>query len=544
VFGANGLAVRHEFPNTDYGSAFAVGNVDNDSALEIVTSGGYVFDGATFQNQWLYGPGFGNDVATGDLDGNGVAEIVAAVSWVALRTYSATLKTPLWEIPQSDLAVVIATNIDGDSADEILLGDGQWGSVTAYNYNATNNTATVIFSIDSQDHGVSAIGVGDLDHNDGGKLEFLWGTGASSSGADKLIVAGRNPAIEVEWTNTDPVQLDGPFVGGELAGTTTVADAPLYATAATDSGYAGSRLVRMDPTTGDLDVSKELGQLWQGVAALTVVDYDGDGVDEAFVGTGQFYDAYLTAYDVFQGAGGATEWTSPSLPQSQGVRTIVHSDLTGDGHDDLVAITSGGVVYVHDVFTQTLVWQSTTLGAGRDVVVADLDRDGSRDIIAVTQSGIYVYERVTGPLTYVQTATYSAQPYSEDFQDALIFDTDGDGELEVVALLLDSYIYDRASRLKRFDKSLAPLGDVQLAWRAETIVLEPSTAVRKNVLVPTQNWLGSPTEIVAVDVLTGGEAWRSPMLLGQIAKGSLHFVTIGGKRRITIGTGAGMYLTR
>ena len=39
---------------------------------------GYVFDGATFVNQWLDGPGFGMDVDTGDLDGNGVEEIVAA----------------------------------------------------------------------------------------------------------------------------------------------------------------------------------------------------------------------------------------------------------------------------------------------------------------------------------------------------------------------------------------------------------------------------------------------------------------------------------
>ncbi len=147
----------------------------------------------------------------------------------AARLQRDARRVPFGKYRRSELEVVIATNIDGDSADEILLGEGHWGTVTAYDYDAAHKTATEIFSIDSLDSGVTAIGVGDLDHNDGGKLELLWGK--TSSGGNNVVVAGRNPAIEVEWANTDPVTLDGPFVGGELAGTTTVADAPLFASA-------------------------------------------------------------------------------------------------------------------------------------------------------------------------------------------------------------------------------------------------------------------------------------------------------------------------
>ena len=259
---------------------------------------------------------------------------------------------------------------------------------------------------------------------------------------------------------------------------------------------------------------------------------------------GESHSGYLAVHDALQGTGGVAEWTSPMLPQSQGVRTVLHSDLTGDGHEDLIAITTGGVVYVHDVLMQTLVWQSPTLNNGRDVVIADLDGDGSRDIVAVTANAVYVYEHTTGPSTYEQTASYSVPQYSEYIRDALVFDADGDGELEVVALVHGPYGYEPTSRIVRLDQDLTLLGAVEIEWRAEMLVLEPSMAARKNVLAPTQSSSGWPTGIIAVDVLTGGEVWRSPTLVGQLAPNSLHFVTIGGERRMSFGTQFGMYLTR
>jgi hypothetical protein len=539
IFDATDLAVRWQFPDGDYGNTLDVGNVDQDSALEIITAKGYVFDGASYANEWLYGPGFGVDVDTGDLDGNGVAEIVAAVDWTALRAYSAVApnKGPLWEVPRSDLDSLLVTNIDADAAAEILIGDGQWGNVTAYEYDAGSNTAVVIFEINSQDHGVSAIGVGDVD--DDGALEFVWGTGLSSSGADRLIIAGRNPTIEVEWTQSDPAQLDGPFTGGALAGAPLYEPAPLFATARTDSGYRGTRLLRMHPVTGDLTVGAELGSNWNGISALAISDYDNDGTDEVFLGTSELYTGYLTAYDFF---GANTEWTGPQLPSQQAVMAITHADVTGDGREELIAISTAGVVYVHDVFSQSVVWQSTTLGyGGRDVEVADVNDDGTPEILAVTTTGIYLYERVAGPVTYAQAAIYNPQ---FEVRDTIVADADGDGAVEVIVLMGSTYLYDDISRVERLDANLALLGSFQLAWRGEMLVLEPSAAARKNVIVPTADFIGPPSTMVAVDAQTGQEVWRSPLLLGQVQKSSLEVVEIGGDRRMSFGTQVGMYLTR
>ena len=54
VLSADDLTVLWESPPDYLGGYVKVGNVDRDPALEIVVSGGHVFDGATYQRQWSH----------------------------------------------------------------------------------------------------------------------------------------------------------------------------------------------------------------------------------------------------------------------------------------------------------------------------------------------------------------------------------------------------------------------------------------------------------------------------------------------------------
>ena len=158
--------------------------------------------------------------------------------------------------------------------------------------------------------------------------------------------------MAVEWMNSDPEQLDSAFRGGMLAGSTTAPRAPLLLALESNSGDGGSRLVRMPSDGGALEASNELASNWSGTGALDVVDYDGDGTDEAFVATNVLYSALFTAYDFFAGM---SEWSSPQLSQ-QATQDVTHADLTWDGKAELIGMTTGGVIYVHDVFQHSLVW--------------------------------------------------------------------------------------------------------------------------------------------------------------------------------------------
>jgi len=542
VFDAKTLTVKWQTAQlADMGGTLAVGNVDKDAALEIVTSGGYVFDGITQANEWAYAGGFGAVVDVGDLDGDGVAEIVGMTSGASIRGFDAVLKSPLWEKTGFNFDALLVADIDKDGKPEILVGDAQWGNVTAYRYDAGTNALVTLWAIDSQNHGVSALGVGDVDGD--GANEVVWGSGASSSGADSLVVAGLNPAISVEWTNKDPNQLDGPFVGGRLAHLGGGATRLLFGVGQTNSGYGGMRLVALDPVTGLVQTSAEVGSNWNTRAAVDVADYDQDGVDEVLVATSNLYDGYFAAYDF---SANVSEWTSTTLGFSAAGAAVTHADLNGDGFADLAAVTTDGYVYAFDVKHQALIWKSTGLGSnGVDVSAADLDGDGTAEIVALASGRVVVYRKVSGAVGYVEAASRLI-PSGSSGVDLVVADCDGDGTPEIYVLASS---YSGPATVLRFDSALNPAGSFSAGAAAQSLHVEDLGSGRKNLVLGVGDfwsYLGTRPYLRAVDARSGAEVWRSPVLWGAVPINSVSYVDAKGDggREIAFGTADGMYLTR
>ncbi len=420
---------------------------------------------------------------------------------------------------------------------EIVVGDGQWGNVTAYRYRPTTNDLAIVFQIDSQDHGVTSIAVGDLDGD--GALEIAWGTGATSSGEDIFVVAGRNPQIGVEWKNVNPSQLDGPFLGAKPARTVAgAAPGLLFEVPSTDSGYDGARLVRLDPVTGAVALSPEIGSNWSRTGALDIADYDGDGVDEAFLATANLYDGYLVAWDF---AAGTAAWTSPTNIGNG--RAITHADLNGDGAPDLVAITSDGYVQAYDVTRGTLLWKSTSLGVGADVEVADVDGDGAPEIVALATTKLTIFRKAaSGTIPWLEAGSVSLA----DASDLVVADCDGDGAPELYVL---TGWYGGGMTVRRYDAALVPKGSFAIRGTAQSLFLEDLGFARKNlVLGKGDSWAysGTAAYLEAVDAVTGAQIWQSPPLWGTVPVNSLGYIDLDGdgSREIAFGTSAGMYVTR
>lgn len=532
VLDGNTLALKWKSAELGLGSALAIGNVDADAALEIVTAGGYVFDGATKENEWAYSPGFGRTVATGDLDGDGIQEIVGMQDWTVFKGFSAVLKSPVWEKTGSDFDALMVTDTDRDGIAEIFVGDGQWGRVRGYKYTKASNSLTEIFSLDSQDHGVTAMAVGDLDGD--GQPEIAWGSGATSSGADILVVASLDGSPILKWKNANPKQLDGPFVGGGLARLAPGKSRLVYSIPSTDSGYSGDRLVALDPQTGDFEVSKELGSNWSKTTAVSVADITGTGIDRILMSTANLYDGYLTAFDF---ASANADWTSAS---NIGTTVSTESvDLNRDGLPDLLSITREGYVYAHDVSGSALIWKSTGLGTGIDVGAADLDGDGVMELVALTSSRVVAFKKLSSPGLYTELASYAIS----DGRGLLIADTDGDGLVEVHVLAGALY---SPSKITRLSRSLALLGSTQLPVFAQSIHLEDLGTGRRNIVVSVDATGEEGPHLRAFDPASGALIWKSPFLQGTVPMHSLHFVDLdkSGARRICFGTTKGMYVTR
>ncbi|MES1190123.1 MAG: FG-GAP-like repeat-containing protein [Steroidobacter sp.] len=537
VLDAETMQVKWQTPSLLLGTSMAVGNVDSDSALEIVTNNGYVFDGVSQQNQWAYGSGFGSVVDIGDVMGDGVGKIVGLNAGVAARVFDAVLKSPIWEIPagtfSSGESALKVSDLDGTSPAEIIVGDGQWGNVTVYRYNSVTKSADTLAQIPVPGDGVSGIAAGGI--NGDGQKEIVFGSDYYSSGRDYLTVGTWTPTAAASWSGPLPAQLDGPFYGAKLAQIASGKKELMFMTPGTNSGYDGTRVIAMDPVTGTLSVSDEVDTNWSHDFAFDVGNVLGNGIDEMLIGTASTYTDYFTAFDF---AANAKIWSSGTTSGGGGV--VVHSDVNQDGIDDLIGITSSGYIYAYDVAHQSLIWSSTGLGGGRDVAVSDLDGDGVPEIVALTGTQIVIYAKTNG--TYLQHLTYTVTGSS-----LLVADANGDGKPEIYVLGVDS-IYQTGTTIYQLDNNLILLNSYA-AQGATAIFLEQSAFLRKNLIVATADTsYGSvvPSVLKIVDPSSGSLVWTSPPLLGNVSAHSLSFNDLNsdGNLKMAIGTTVGMYLTQ
>jgi len=294
--------------------------------------------------------------------------------------------------------------------------------------------------------------------------------------------------------------------------------------------------------SGNLRVGPALGENYNFKIASTVADWDNDGTDEAFLSDSADRAGFYSVHDPF--VVGAPEWSSPLLASGVYGVAVTKADLTGDGRAELIGMTTEGSVEVYDVYQQSLFWRGPSLGTGVDVAVANLDGTGALEIIAVAGGGITVYSQAANPPTiaerYQQTDAY-VPPAGRVVSDAVIGDVDGDGALDVVALVMPEPFHEYTSQIVRLDRDLVMHESFGLDWRPRMLALEPGSPQR-NVVVPRGD-LGT-SRLIALDARSGAEVWRSPVMPTDVAPNSVQFIDAGGVRRISVGGAGAMIVTR
>jgi hypothetical protein len=375
---------------TEGAGQIAIGNVDADSRLEIVLNTGRVLDvvGASVTVQWNNSGEFGLRVALGDVDGDGMAELIASQGWQLIRAWDLDAQSLKWSVSTShDIAVLHLIDVAGGATPEIIYGDGQWGQIHVLDAVTRNE----LWNLPNPEHGFTDIAVADSDGD--GAREILWGAGYSHTGPDYLYVHDLATRA-AEWRNTN---FFGPFMANGIADLDGDGRQELVTiSSGSDSISEKGLLMIFDAATDEL--------LWRSatsmfdsfpvhaVNALKLTNVDADPQPEIVVATDRLYDGALYVIDGLTRARQNEAVFDSGSPLS----VLDVADLTGDGRPEVIAGNNvahtgspGVFLYVLDPLTDAVVWRSASIASGfaavTDIRAADVGAAGI-DLIAASSN--------------------------------------------------------------------------------------------------------------------------------------------------------------
>jgi WD40 repeat protein len=374
------------------GSDIAVGQMDDDAALEIATTSGKVVDAQTHQAQWTWPSGFGAYLEAGDIDNDGKDELIGTQIWDFAWAYDVDAQLPKWSLPLFNVGATALADMDGDGRPELIVGDAQWGAMRAF------DTASLALkgSVNNPEHGTTEVVVGDPDSD--GKIDVLWGAGHSSSGPDHLYFADWQTK-QIEWQN---VHLDGPFRGparGDVDG-----DGDLETVAVSnqsDAGYGAGRILVFDDQLELLAISQDVGGGlgWSGTWEVVLRNVDADAALEIVVPTSTTYDGTIEIYDYNAGGTFTLIWEVPN-PKPSGA--FLEADVLDVDHDGQLEVVgcAGQYVYAYDFATGAKEWQSlAVLSGATEIEVGHTDYDPGWEVLALGSDGdVRVFDGESGAI--------------------------------------------------------------------------------------------------------------------------------------------------
>lgn len=380
------------------GTDLAIGQMDSDPGMEIVIANNVqsiVWDIDTASQQWGFAADGFADIAVGDLDGDGMDEVVGMKSWSYIYAYDVDTEIQKWRIENFDNDTIHIGPYQAGGGTCVFVGDGQWGDVRCYD----GANGTELWTIENPEHGVTDICLADVDRD--GVIEIIWAAGHSSTGEDHMYVVDTVTQVS-EWEN---IHLDPPFMAfdtGDLDNddVTEIAVCSFESNSGYDNGY----LMVYNGETYELELMNDAvpnDMVWVGIRDLVIADFDPASFKmEYIIGTAAIYDAKIWGYSY------PTQSVIFQTSEFEGLyfNIVEVADVDSDGTLEMIGIVGvehtgadGVYLFVFNALTGQLEWTSILLGAGfqygTGLCVADIDGDSVMEIGAVVKnSKVYIFD--------------------------------------------------------------------------------------------------------------------------------------------------------
>lgn len=497
------------------------GNTDNDAQLELITSSGDIYDGISGENEWSLSDGFGINFSVGDINNDGIDEIVSSERWGDVNVYDTRAKSIISSISLdfNNICTTKVANIDSDAAMEVLIGNCQRSNVFAFDIE--DNQAFEKWRLDTIEHGSVSLATGDVDND--GQIEVIWGSGITSTGKDVLVVAESSPEASVAWYNESPSQL-GTFMAAGWGRISPVKEASIFVVPSTDSSHGGQRIVQMD-MNGEIEVSEEVASNWENARHARVTDYDNNGYADIFLASADAYDGFFVVKEIDSFV---TKWGGDPSNYDDDIDVVDYMDINQDGFEDAIVV-SGKTLKVIDIQNQLVIDTLVNDSYIRDIAKS-ISSNGEQQLIISTNDKLTTFELNGNKLSQLAQVSESCG--------RIVSIGNADG---IVCL-----VYNNTKKLKLLNQQLMVTSTSSFDDAITDLI---SIDDSENILVAFRRPIGHfrwSSYISEVDSKLGEKIWSSPKLLGEVPMRSLHFVDseTQNKPALTFSSSNAMYITR
>lgn len=366
----------------------AVAQLDDDAALELILAAtpGRVIDGATHAIEWSFPSGFGSSILVGHFGvDSSVLFATSSPSRGTVQLFQSQPYSPVSEFAVDGGNAVALARLTPDGEDQIVAGNGEWGSIVVYD----PRTGQRLLTIPDPEYGVAAVAVDDIDGD--GRSELVYSTGLNTTGEDILHAVDLG-TLASDYSRSDEPGPHSALTRGDLQGGGS--DQVAYLTFSSESGYGGPNLHVLDALTGKRLRSREhVMQSWSPTLPLVrSAQLDADAPAEIIVAGEYMYSGLVAVLD---GTTLEDQWRvgeSDSILDGDAIRALGTIDVNGDGTQDVVVASWDARIFVLDGRDGTVIWQSITLNGDTPPALATFRESGAPRVAISRGNGLYVFD--------------------------------------------------------------------------------------------------------------------------------------------------------